>query len=180
MVGIKGKQGTRCAYRVGFPLGARPKHMSVPRDLMETTITEGSSYNDRVGDPRPEQAAILKQCLLTNTRQLNRNSVDVVRVSTPTNQSLGNDNTQTESYAVRDPSQEQKEVIRALAESNRSKNIRKLQINSTMDNIAESLESMNLRELRHFQQDLSEQRKSRRLQGNDPEQLEAVLKMEGY
>ena len=40
-----------------------------------------------------------------------------------------------------------------------------------MDNIAKSLKSMSLRELRHFQQDLSEQRNSRRLQGNDPEPI---------
>ena len=157
-----------------FPLGARPKLVAVPRDLMDTTGTEEQFYKDSGDDPRPAQQAILQQCVLNNSGQSNRDAAEVVRVSKPTNQRLCNEITPTESYAMNDPSQEQKEVIRTLAESNRSQSIRELQIKNTVDNIAKSLHSMNLREIRHFQQDLTEQRRSQRLQGTDPEVIKTT------
>ena len=102
-----------------FPLGARPKLVAVRRDLMDTTGTEEQSYKDIGDDPRPAQQAILQQCVLNNSRQSNRDAAEVVRVSKqnnqslvvskPTNQRLCNEITPTESYAMNDPSQEQKE-----------------------------------------------------------------------
>ena len=102
-----------------------------------------------------------------------RDPNELAMVSKHPNRRLDKETNHSESFALENRLKEQREFIQFLAEEQRSKTVKDGQINSTMESIAETLHSMNLREIRHFEQNLSgnlsQSRRSRRLQGTDPE-----------
>ena len=48
-----------------YHLGAIPKQMAIPRELLSNS-TEEISYTNIEGDPRPAQHALLQQCLMSS------------------------------------------------------------------------------------------------------------------
>ena len=120
-------------------------------------------------DPRPAQHKILQQCLRDNPKHVARDPNEGAMVSEHQNKRLDKEPNHSESFALANRSKEQREVIQFLAETQRSKTVKE----GVMESISETLHSMNLREIRQFEQNLpgnlSQSRRSRRLQGTEPE-----------
>ena len=134
-----------------YTLGARSKYITGPGDttsLVQTIPSEGLDYNDMADvmeDPRAQQAAILSDCVQNNTKQLSKGAPTILDTEASTHQNTEPDQHYAARYSGKDPSNEQQDLVRALTESNRTQEIKKGQIDKTVQSITETLENMNMR-----------------------------------
>ena len=153
----------------GQQQGAIPKGLhqrSTPKERLSSCSKE-PSYADLEDDPRQAQRQILEQCVVDNTRP--RDPTKVVIVADHHTRRMDRETTHTESLDVANRSQEQIDCIQFLAEEQRSRTVKE----GVMESISETLQCMNLKQIRRFEQslpeNLSQARRSRRLMGTDPE-----------
>ena len=162
-------------------LGAIPKEspQGTPRRGLSSD-SEDPGYTDVGNDPRDAQRQIWEQCAIENNSPRDPTEVVIVADHTrsPTRVVMASDHhtrrmeresIHTESVNVTKRSQEHIECIQSMAEEQRSSTVKQ----GVMESISETLQRMNLKDIRRFQQslpeNLSQARRSRRLMGTDPE-----------
>ena len=154
------------AIAKGIPQGSTPK-------TRLSSGSEGPGYADLGDDPREAQRQILEQCVVENTRPRDPTKVvivadhtrpptKVVMVADHHTRRMERESIHTESVNVTKHSQEQIDCIQSMAEEQRSSTVKQ----GVMESISETLQRMNLKDIRRFQQslpeNLSQARRSRR------------------